>query len=193
MENRGSRSVPPADIGLDPMAPLLSLLAATSIGTAAFLGGLATKTSRVLTVAFFSQAAGTSLYLVAFPWLNDGVFGFRAISFGVMGGVLGVGGLALLYDALARGQMSVVAPVTAIQTAGLPVLFGVAVGERPSSIGFVGIACGLVAIGLLSIDPKALKSPPDERPKKRDVVQALLPAPTVGAFFILIDSAGPPA
>jgi drug/metabolite transporter (DMT)-like permease len=175
------------------MAPLLSLLAATSIGTAAFLGGLASRRSRVLTVAFFSQAAGTSLYLVAFPWLNDGAFSFRAIAFGVMGGVLGVGGLALLYDALARGQMSVVAPVTAIQTAGLPVLFGVAVGERPSSIGFVGIACGLIAIGLLSIDPKALKSPHDRRPKKRYVVQALLAGSAFGAFFILIDSAGAPA
>jgi drug/metabolite transporter (DMT)-like permease len=73
------------------------------------------------------------------------------------------------------------------------VLFGVAVGERPSSIGFVGIACGLVAIGLLSIDPQALKSPPDARPKKRYVVQALLAGSTFGAFFILIDSAGAPA
>src|SRR5918999_5310144 len=187
---RGSRLVPPAaEIGLDPMAPLLSLLAATSIGTAAFLGGLAARRSRVLTVAFFSQAVGTSLYVVAFPWFNDGVLGFRAIAFGVVGGVLGVGGLALLYDALARGQMSVVAPVTAIQTAGLPVLFGVAVGERPSSIGFAGIVCGLVAIGLLSIDPKALKSSHD-RPKKRYVVQALLAGSAFGAFFILIDSAG---
>jgi uncharacterized membrane protein len=61
---------------------------------------------------------------VAFPWFNDGVLSFSALAFGTVGGVMGVGGLALLYDALARGQMGVVAPMTATQTAGLPVIFG---------------------------------------------------------------------
>jgi drug/metabolite transporter (DMT)-like permease len=172
------------------MAPILSLLAAVSIGAAEFLGGLATKRSRVLTVAFFSNAVGTSLYLVAFPWFNDGVLSFRALAFGTVGGVMGVGGLALLYDALARGQMSIVAPVTAIQTAGLPVVFGVAVGERPGSLAIVGIVCGLVGIGLLASDPKAIRAAHDRRESRRYVVRALLAGSAFGAFFILIDSAG---
>jgi uncharacterized membrane protein len=129
------------------MAALLSLFAAMSIGAAEFLGGLATRRSPVLAVAFLSQTVGTSLYLLAFPWFNDGVPSFRALSFGVVGGLLGVGGLALLYDALGKGQMSIVAPVTAIQTAGLPVVVGMAVGEVPSGMAIVGMVCGLIGIG----------------------------------------------
>jgi drug/metabolite transporter (DMT)-like permease len=172
------------------MAPILSLLAAVSIGAAEFLGGLATKRSRVLTVAFFSNAVGTSLYLVAFPWFNDGVLSFRALAFGTVGGVMGVGGLVLLYDALARGQMSIVAPVTAIQTAGLPVVFGVAVGERPGSMAIVGIVCGLIGIGLLASDPKAIRAAHDRRESRGNVIRAMLAGSAFGAFFILIDSAG---
>lgn len=176
--------------GVIGMAPLLSLLAAGSIGAAEFLGGLATKGSRVLTVAFFSNAVGTSLYLVAFPWFNDGVLSFSALAFGTVGGVMGVGGLALLYDALARGQMGVVAPVTAIQTAGLPVIFGMAIGETPGSLAVVGIVCGLVGIGLLASDPKAIRASHEKRESRRYVVRALLAGSAFGAFFILIDSAG---
>jgi drug/metabolite transporter (DMT)-like permease len=86
--------------------------------------------------------------------------------------------------------MSIVAPVTAIQTAGLPVVFGVAVGERPGSLAIVGIVCGLVGIGLLASDPKAIRAAHDRRESRRYVVRALLAGSAFGAFFILIDSAG---
>jgi hypothetical protein len=64
IEKRGCKRDParaqPGDCWVIGMAPLLSLLAAGSIGAAGFLGGLATKRSRVLTVAFFSNPVGPS-------------------------------------------------------------------------------------------------------------------------------------
>lgn len=54
------------------------------------------------------------------------------------------------YLALAAGPMAVVSPVTAVLVAGIPVLVGLSMGERPSVIAFVGIAVALVAVVLVS-------------------------------------------
>ena len=46
--------------------------------------------------------------------------------------------------------MSVVAPVTAVGAAALPVLWGLAAGERPSAIALGGVAVALVAVVFVS-------------------------------------------
>jgi drug/metabolite transporter (DMT)-like permease len=56
----------------------------------------------------------------------------------------------LLYRGLAVGRMSVIAPITALEAAAIPVIFGLLSGERPSSVALAGIALGFVAVGLVS-------------------------------------------
>jgi drug/metabolite transporter (DMT)-like permease len=57
------------------------------------------------------------------------------------------------YIALAEGPMSVVSPMTAVLVAGIPVVVGVALGERPSTISFVGVGLAIVAVLLVSHEP----------------------------------------
>ena len=72
---------------------------------------------------------------------------------GAIAGVAGGIAVALLYRALARGTMSIVAPITAVTAVALPVLTSVALGERPGWLAVLGILLGIVSIVLVSRQP----------------------------------------
>jgi len=59
-------------------------------------------------------------------------------------------GMTLLYWALASGAMSIVAPITAVTTAVVPVALGLGMGERPSYLALVGGVMAFVAIAFVS-------------------------------------------
>jgi uncharacterized membrane protein len=74
----------------------------------------------------------------------------RAIAWGLVSGLgSGIGTLAL-YRGLARGQMSVVEPVSAVAAAAVPVAVGIAIGERPSALAVIGVLVALPAIVLVA-------------------------------------------
>ena len=132
------------------MSPLLALLSAVTFGSADFLGGLATrKSERVFAVVVVSQVAGLAMVLAVLA-VSGGELIREDIGWAAGGGVAGSAGLILLYRGLSVGQMSVVAPLSAILTAIVPVGWGLLSGERPSAIALVGIPLALVAIALVS-------------------------------------------
>ena len=51
--------------------------------------------------------------------------------------------------------MTVVAPVTAVTSAALPVVVGLAQGEKPGALRLLGVFCALVAIALVSLAPRS--------------------------------------
>ena len=59
-------------------------------------------------------------------------------------------GLYAFYRALASGQMAVVAPLVAVIGAGVPAAVGIARGDQLSGLQVAGMACGLVAIVVVS-------------------------------------------
>lgn len=67
-----------------------------------------------------------------------------------LAGVATAFGAGFLYRGLASGRMSVVAPVSAVGAALVPVLAGTFGGERLSLIVWLGIACALPGIWLVS-------------------------------------------
>lgn len=137
------------------MAVVLGLLAAISYGSADFLGGLATKRNPVVRAALISQALGFAVYLVALPLLPEGRLTGDAWLWGGLAGLTGGVGLAFLYRGLAHGRMSVVAPMTAVIAAVMPVAFGLVTGERPSTLQLAGIGLAIPAIALVSSVPHA--------------------------------------
>src|SRR5690606_5217467 len=114
----------------DVTAITLATACAVVYGAADFCGGLATRRSQVYAVVVLSQVAGLAFIAGLLPLL-PGESGTAALVWGVFAGLAGGGGLIFFYRALATGTMSVVAPVSATVSAGLPVLFGLASGERP--------------------------------------------------------------
>ncbi len=137
------------------MAILLSLLAALSYGLADFCGGLASKRASAWAVALLASVTGavlmfaTALVLGGDPTTSDAWWG-------VAGGVGNGFGTAFLYRGLSSGRMGVVAPVSGVGAAVIPVIVGVALGERPSALVWVGILLALPAIWLVARDPAGL-------------------------------------
>ncbi|MER6002198.1 EamA family transporter [Nonomuraea sp. NPDC051941] len=162
------------------MTVILATACAVVYGTADFFGGLATRRSQVLSVVVLSQIAGLVLILALLPVL-PGTAGAAALSWGLAAGLAGAAGLVLFYRALATGVMSVVAPTTAVTSAALPVVFGLATGERPAFWALVGIALALCSVLLVSQDRST-----DRQGSLASVLTALAAGAGFGGFFILL-------
>lgn len=131
----------------------LSLLASVGWGFSDFGGGLVSRSAPFLGVLLGSQVgslvAGLPLLLVvAEPALRQ-----EDILISVLGGMLGGSGLALLYRGLSVGRMGVVAPVAAVLTATIPVVYGFATEGVPSSLALVGIVAAAISVALVSRSP----------------------------------------
>lgn len=131
------------------MAVVLGLLVAATYGAADFFGGLSSKGASVPAVVVLSQL--TSLPLLALlVVVAGGEASWRNLGYGAIAGVVGAVGLVCLYRGLSSGRMSVVAPITAVGAAIVPVAWGLVQGERPDGVALVGVALALVAVGLIS-------------------------------------------
>jgi drug/metabolite transporter (DMT)-like permease len=124
---------------------------------------------------------GLSLLLLTTPFLQ-GTATTRDWVAGGLGGLAGAAGVGLLYKGLAVGPMSVVAPITALLSAAVPVIWGVAQGERPSTGVVAGMATALVAIVLVSAEGGGTLRPADVR----GVVYALGAWLGFGTFFVAL-------
>ena len=134
------------------MAVLLSLVAALAYGTSDFVGGLLSGRVSPWTVAVLGQLAGAAAALLAGLWV-PGHLGVAEAGWAVLAGAGNALGTVTLYRGLASGRMGVVAPVSGVGTAVLPVLAGVALGERPSALVWTGLLLALPAIWLVAREP----------------------------------------
>lgn len=164
---------------------LYGLGAAAAYGAADFVGGLMSRRVPSATVVFLSQLLAVPLVLVALP-LGGGEPTGEAIGWGAAAGVAGGFGVLFLYRGLSRGRMSVVAPITALAAAGLPVLYGIVEGERPTALAIGGVVLGLVSIWLISMSSEAETA---EVATTSGVADGLIAGSGFGVFFILLDRA----
>jgi drug/metabolite transporter (DMT)-like permease len=178
------------------MEIVLALGSALAYGVSDFTGGLLSKRVHVFTVILLSQLVSCAILILVLPFW-DGSFSWQAVQWGAAAGVFGIAGAALLYRGLAIGRMSVVAPITALLAAAIPLTFGLAVGERPGWLALIGVVAGLVAVTLISRSPEpnsaggVEESPPPAllRPGGQGVVEALGAGVGFGLFFILLERA----
>lgn len=76
--------------------------------------------------------------------------GTTALLWGATAGISGVLGLAVFYGAMARGMMSLVAPVSALVAAAVPAAAGVLRGDALGPPQLVGMVLALVAVAVIS-------------------------------------------
>ncbi len=170
------------------MAIVLALSAALAYGSADFVGGLASRRTPPVAAAFGAQLGGLLLLLVALPILGGPAPTARTIGVGAVAGIFGGVGLVLLYRALARGPMSIVAPTTALSASLVPILAGIALGERPGPVTFIGIAVSLVAVVLITREPAAAGTVAGA--DRRVLGLALAAGAIFGMFFVVLHQAG---
>ncbi|HUH06797.1 MAG TPA: DMT family transporter [Egibacteraceae bacterium] len=132
------------------MGTLLGLAAALTYGSADFLGGLITRRTGALRAVLWSQVAGLALAAALLPCFTRSGASAGALGWGAASGIAGGSGVVLLYRGLSIGRMSVVAPVTGVIAAAVPVAVSMMLGERPSALALVGVAVALVAVVLIS-------------------------------------------
>ena len=134
------------------MPILLALLAAVSYGLADFVGGVLSKRTSPWAVALMAQVGG-ALLVFALTLVVPGEPTRADVVWSVLAGVGNGVGTAFLYRGLSSGRMGVVAPVSGVGAALVPVAVGVLAGERPSALVWGGILLALPGIWLVSREP----------------------------------------
>jgi drug/metabolite transporter (DMT)-like permease len=131
------------------VAVLLSLLASLTWGTADFLGGTAARRLAPTAVVAVSQGAA----LIGLLVVGAAISGFTAdagyLGWAIAAALTGVVALTAFYSALASGRMGVVAPIAALGVA-VPVIVGLASGERPTALQGVGVVAAVLGVILAS-------------------------------------------
>lgn len=136
----------------------LSLIAAVAYGLSDFTGGLLSRRGGAWAVSLIGQITGGSLVLLL-TLVTDGSPTRADLAWSLLAGLGNGFGTAFLYRGLSSGRMGVVAPVSAVGSVLVPVAVGVASGERPGQLVWMGIVLALPAIWLVSREPSDAASP----------------------------------
>ncbi len=134
------------------MAVLLSLGAALAYGLSDFVGGVASRRVSPWVIAFMALAGGAASALLLGLVVDGDPTGADWL-WAALAGVGNGTGTVFLYRGLAAGRMGVVAPVSGVGAALVPVVVGVATGERPAVLAWLGIVAALPAIWLVAREP----------------------------------------
>ncbi|HLY32902.1 MAG TPA: EamA family transporter, partial [Jatrophihabitantaceae bacterium] len=164
------------------MTVVLGLLAAISYGVGDFAGAWASRRHTALNVLLFSYPVGAVLMLALLPAFPGHVTG-RVVLFGVLGGVAGMIGVAVMYDLMTVAPMNIISPVTAVLAAIVPVVVGVVVGDRPHATAWAGIVLGVCAVLLVS---RTTDDHPHGRVGVRVISLAFVAGLGFGFYFVFL-------
>jgi drug/metabolite transporter (DMT)-like permease len=126
------------------------ILSAATWGAADFIGGIASKRTSPYRVLFLAEIAGMIPFTALALLLREPVPSAGDMLLGAGSSLIGLTGLLILYRALAEGQMTIAAPVSALFAALIPVVFGFFALGAPSATTLVGFALAFAAVWLIS-------------------------------------------
>jgi drug/metabolite transporter (DMT)-like permease len=167
------------------MAALLALISSLLWGAADFFGGLLTKRLPALLVVAVSQGAACLVLLpyvlVTGAWHSD--LGY--LPYALVWGVTGPLGLAAFYYALSIGTMGVVSPISAMGIV-VPVVVGLAQGERPNVWQIVAIVVAIVGVVLVAGPDVHTDADESRQHGWRPVVFAVIAALGFGSSYVFV-------
>ena len=169
------------------MVIALAVLSALLYGWSDYMGGRATREISVLRVTLYIEFLMTISY-IALVVLDPAPFVIRDAILGAIAGIGGVGGVAAFYLALSMGAISVASPVAGVLSAIVPVIAGIAMGERPSPLAMIGILIALASVILVS---GAMSSRREEIAMPRSqLLLVVVSGALFGLWYIALDVAG---
>lgn len=134
------------------MPVVYGLLAALLIGSSDFLGARSagrTTALQTTTAAFLGGAIAVAAFS---PALGTPVA--RDLGLGALSGVAAAVALTALWQGYARSSIGVAAPVAAVLSTCLPVVYEAVRGDAPGRLGWAGLAVGVLALLLTSWNPR---------------------------------------
>ena len=134
------------------MPIVFGLIAALLIGSSDFLGARTagrTTALQTTTAAFIGGAVAVAVYspFLGSPSADD-------LAMGALSGLAAAVALTTLWLGYARSSIGVAAPVAAVVSTILPVLYETVRGDAPGPLGWSGVAVGATALILTSWDPR---------------------------------------
>jgi drug/metabolite transporter (DMT)-like permease len=168
------------------VAILLALAAAAVYGVSDYAGGRASRRASAIVVSLVAESSILVLLAVIVPLTSTSNPSGADLAWGAAAGAAGAVGIIALYHALANGAMTVVAPITGVVAAVVPVAVGLAIGERPGALALVGVAMAIVSVALIG----GLVGVPHVRTPASLVMVALLSGASFGLLFVFYDQPG---
>jgi drug/metabolite transporter (DMT)-like permease len=129
---------------------IYGILSAGTWGAGDFIGGLASRRTSPYRVLFLAELAGMIPFTLLAVLLREPLPPTSDMFLGAGSSLLGLMGLLFLYRALAGGQMTIAAPVSALFAALIPVVFGFFALGAPSTTTLIGFALAFAAVWLIS-------------------------------------------
>lgn len=135
------------------MAVLLALVSAVAYGLSDFVGGFLSRRASAWSVAVVGQLSATAC-TAAIALTVPGDPDPADFAWALLAGLGSGAGTGFLYRGFSTGRMGVVAPVSAVGAAVVPVLAGTLAGERPTLLVWTGILAALPGIWLVASEPR---------------------------------------
>jgi drug/metabolite transporter (DMT)-like permease len=162
----------------------LGLASSVAWGISDFLGGLQSRRISALSVLLVSQPVGLVLALAVALTAGGDALGARETAIAVGAGAAVVVALGAFYRAMALGSISVVATIGALGVL-VPVVAGIAQGDRPAALQALGAVAGICGVVLVAREPD-----PEWRAAGRaSVGLAAVAALGFGTFLLGLDAA----
>ncbi|WP_024336116.1 EamA family transporter [Desulfotignum balticum] len=170
-------------ISTETLAVACGIGSAAAWGAGDFSGGMASRKGNVLKVVLVSQLIGGLFLLGMAVFSGEAMPPVRHLMYGAFAGVFGNIGLIALYRGLSTGRMGIVAPLSAVLTALVPIGYTAVYAGLPSMTRFAGFVCFGIAVWLLSSADTGF------RMTGRELLLSCIAGVGFGLFFIFIDKA----
>ena len=160
---------------------IYGIASAAAWGAADFIGGLASKRTSPYRILFLGELSGLIPFIVLAIVTGESIPSLGDMLWAALASLLGLGGLIFLYRALADGQMTIAAPVSALFAALIPVLFSFFTAGLPSITTLFGFALAFIAVWLISQTDSA-----NLRFSSGDLRLPLISGLFFGLYFVVI-------
>ena len=170
------------------IAITLALLAAIGYGTSDFVGGTGARRAPSMSIVVVGQVIGAAAMLIM-GLASPGTPTVVDLAWALLAGIGSAAGSIFLLRGLSRGRMAVVAPTSAVGAAVLPVLAGLAAGERPVTLVWIGLVVAFPGIWLVSRQVADGAAAPASRPASAGsgaFVDGLLGGLGFGVLFVAL-------
>jgi drug/metabolite transporter (DMT)-like permease len=125
-----------------------------------FLGGIASRRAPLFGVLLGAQLIGLAIAAPVAVLRGEGQPLPVDVAWSTVSGLIGAVGIGCLYRGLAVGRMGVVAPVTGVLVAVIPVVAGMVLDGVPSAIVIAGIVLAIASVAIVARVPGAVTDAP---------------------------------